>query len=284
MTNPRWSGTTLDSRMTSPPAPRDTPAAVPRPADAAPEPQPRRRLPRLPGWPRAPRALGAAVPWQETLREFLIIVAGVLAALGAQAWWDARQDGVREEAYLRQIVADTRENARRIDTAIAEDSAAGAALREVVVHLTGEGPLPPARELARLLMRAGTMAELQPISGTVGALMSTGDLRLIRSDSLRAELVAYAAAVQSHREMLMTLKEMELAAFEVLPRELPFTRRLFLGDALDFVVEDDFARVRRDPEFAGLLFRMQAGNSNRVARMRQMRRETAELLEALEGW
>jgi hypothetical protein len=38
----------------------------------------------------------ASIDWRAALREFVTIVAGVLAALAAQAWWQAREQRARE--------------------------------------------------------------------------------------------------------------------------------------------------------------------------------------------
>jgi hypothetical protein len=73
---------------------------------------------------RFPRII-AAGGWMGALREFSIIVAGVLCALGAPAWWDGYQERGRERDYLRQLLADTRENEARLAAAMASDSASG---------------------------------------------------------------------------------------------------------------------------------------------------------------
>src|SRR4051794_26894952 len=96
--------------------------------------------------PRPGRALGrlrASIPWWAALREFAIIVAGVLAALGAQAWWQGREALARERDSLRGLLADTRENERRLDDAIAQDSATRAEVGRLAAALYGPGPLPP---------------------------------------------------------------------------------------------------------------------------------------------
>ncbi|HEX8830342.1 MAG TPA: hypothetical protein VF705_04210, partial [Longimicrobium sp.] len=76
----------------------------PAPADS---PQAPARATRFP-------AIIAGGGWRGALREFGIIVAGVLCALGAQAWWEQHEERGREGDYLRQILADTRENERRL--------------------------------------------------------------------------------------------------------------------------------------------------------------------------
>lgn len=102
---------------TAPPSPIEIPPAGP----------PHRR-----SWLRSFRA---PVGWRNALREFVVIMAGVLAAFAAQAWWEDHQERTRERDYLHQLLADTRENERRLTNAIEEDSAAGRATARALVAL-----------------------------------------------------------------------------------------------------------------------------------------------------
>jgi len=219
-----------------------------------------------------------------TLREFTIIVAGVLVALAAQAWWETRQERARERDYLRQLLADTRENERRLEAAIAEDSATGLAIGQLADALTGARPLPPSDSMRRWTVRVGASAEFQPVGGTYQALLGTGDLRLIRTDSLRARLVAYGSRLETDHEMLLVMLQLGLANIDMLPRKFPFMRRLFLdGPGAAGAPAFDFAPLRGDPDVTSLLFRLQAANVNRLNRLRRILDDTRRVRHALEA-
>lgn len=249
---------------TLPPAP----AEAPPPAAAEPR-------------PRLPRFSGAPSGWRGTLREFAIIVAGVLAALAAQAWWESRQERERERAYLAQLLADTRDNEQRLEAAIAEDSAYGAATARALDALESPGPLPPRDSLVGWILQAGNGSDFKPLTGTYRALLGTGDLRLVRNDSLRVRVVAYAASLDSETERLQQLRGTLLAEIGRFARAVPFIRRVFSGgvDAESVDVE----RLRRDPEVAAVLFTLRATNVNRLSGLRRMREETRRLRGALEA-
>jgi hypothetical protein len=247
---------------TAPPDPPDT-----RPRFAPPE---RRRL-----------HLGAPAGWRSTLREFAIIVAGVLAALGAQAWWENRQERERERAYLAQVLAETRENEERLAEAIAEDSVAGIYTDRVMVALEGPGPAPPADSLVRWIGQAGRASDFQPVTGAYRALLGTGDLRLVRNDSLRAVMVAYAAALDSESARLQQYRGVILDAVPGLARAFPFMRRIFTDGLEPGGV--DVERLRRDPEVATVVFTLQAANVNRLSGLRRVRGETERVRRALEA-
>src|SRR5215213_8487836 len=147
---------------------------------------------------------GRARPaWRRWLREFAVIAAGALAALAAQAWWQNRQDSERERDYLRRLLADTRENAQRIDRLIVDDSTSQLTVRRVASFLFDAGPPPPPPDtLVAWFLDGGffSSSAFYPITDTYTALLATGDLRLVRDEALRSELVAYAARMDAERE------------------------------------------------------------------------------------
>lgn len=243
--------------------------------------------------PRRPRAgrtlvrLGAAVPWWAALREFAIIVAGVLAALGAQAWWQHREDVGRERDYLRQLLADTRENERRLDEAVALDSITGVDAGRLAAALYGPGPLPPPDTLLAWFTDAPVFSasDFRPLTGSYTALLTTGDIRLIRTDTLRSRLVGYEARLESERESLRFFFEQAFSDPGRLARVLPFMRGTFVrgGGRSTDAAAVDWAKIRADPEVAAIMFSIQAANANRVAHLRGMRDETRGLLRVLEA-
>ena len=48
------------------------------------------------------------VNWRQASGEALLIFAGVLVALGGQAWWEYRGDREAERHFLRGVLADVR--------------------------------------------------------------------------------------------------------------------------------------------------------------------------------
>lgn len=244
--------------------------AVPAEADraaSAPEPEPPRRSP-LEGWRTA-------------LREFVVIVAGVLCALAAQAWWEGRQERERERAYLVQLLADTEENERRLARAIDDDSEAVRGGAAALKALDGAGPVPSTDSLARWIELAGRASDPKPLTGTYRALLGTGDLRLVRNDSLRARLVAYAAGIDNESQRLQQLRGMVLDNVGPFVRAVPFVRQGFVGGGSALVI--DVERLRRDPEVATVLFTMHAANSNRLNGLRRAHEETRQMLRALKA-
>ena len=223
---------------------------------------------------------GHGFPWRTALREFIVIVTGVLVALAAQAWWESRQERAREHEYLRQLLAETRENESRIEQSITQDSAGGAALARIMAALGADAPVPTPDSIAAWVVRGGSVSDFQPLFGTYRALLGTGDLRLVQNDSLRALIVTYAAVMDQEDEWLRQLRVAFLNAVEPIARSMPFVRSAFLaGPDLSLI---DVEALRENPDAAATLFSLQTAHVNRLRALRRAREETRRIRSALE--
>lgn len=229
---------------------------------------------------RFPRVIGRG-GWTGALREFSIIMAGVLCALGAQAWWDRHQERGREHDYLRQLLADTRENEARLDAAIASDAASGSAAAHLVDALTRTDAPPSADTVVAWMSGAASASDFRAVAGNYRAIMGTGELRLVRNDTLRALLAAYSSSLDTEADRQRLFRETMTGLAVPMARGLPFMRRALLGDIR--VEEVDVARMRREPEAAAVLFAVHAAYMNRISGMKTLRRDTRRLRSALEA-
>ena len=228
------------------------------------------------------------VSWRHWFREVAVIAAGALAALAAQAWWQNREDAGRERDCLRQLVADTRENARRLDRAIAGDSAAGWAAGRVAEVLYSRGPTPPNDSLLAWFVDDGALstAAFDPLIGTYAMLVATGDLRLIHDNVLRRELVTYEARLNSVDEGQRLYSQQAFTAATRLVRAFPFLRGMFSGEEAQMRAEAhrfSFAPLRGDADVIEAMFSIQAANSNRVHHLRDLRDDTRDFRRLLEA-
>lgn len=205
----------------------------------------------------------------------------MLAALAAQAWWTSYQDRGRERDYLVQLLADTRENEQRLAAAIREDEIARRGAFQVMVLLKGSGAPPAPDSLLQWMGQAVRASDFQPVSGTYRALLGTGELRLIRTDTLRTLLTSYTASLDSEVERLEQLRAMVLDGVGPLARAMPFMQGVFMGEIDPAHVDVD--QVRRNPEAPVALFALQASNANRLSGLRRLQEKTLRLRSALEA-
>ena len=228
--------------------------------------------------PRAVEPPSSRSRLRGSLREFVVIVAGVLVALAAQAWWEGRERREVEQDYLEQLRSDALENQERLRSAIVEDSLAGIAADSAMLALTARLDA-SAGEVVLWIARLGQASDFQPVTGAHRALQETGDLRFIRDDSVRLALTTYATSLDRETARLEQLRGAVLQAVPALARALP-SMRLVFATGLD-TAGVSLERLQEDPEVAVAVFTFQAALENRLAGLRRMRAATARLLETL---
>ncbi|MDX1418739.1 MAG: hypothetical protein R3181_02125 [Rubricoccaceae bacterium] len=128
--------------------------------------------------------------WFAVVLEMVIVIVGVVVGFQITAWGADRADRATEQTYLRQLAADLRETTRmtaETDSVLLGPDRAGG--RMWAAFYAAE---PPSRDSLfawrAVLARIG---RARPLLGTVESLVSTGDLGLVRDDSLRTAIAAY---------------------------------------------------------------------------------------------
>lgn len=140
---------------------------------------------------------GTALPWKRLFAEFTVIVAGVLLALAASSWWELRQERNHAREYLDQLVVDVEATERRLRSTIETETQRLEAVVSVIDRAL-HGPWPPADSLD---LPTG-YNYFEPLKGTMTALIQGGDLRLLRSDSIRFAVIAYSALIHETETIL----------------------------------------------------------------------------------
>ncbi|NNF57967.1 MAG: hypothetical protein HKN04_06965, partial [Rhodothermaceae bacterium] len=128
--------------------------------------------------------------WFAVLLELAIVVLGVVIGFQVTAWGQARSDRVQERTYLRQLAADLAETERDIGRASATIAPWDRAAAQLLQAFRTPGR-PPMDSVYAWLGSAVRVNRVRPVDGTAQALIATGDLSLIRSDSLRSSITAY---------------------------------------------------------------------------------------------
>jgi hypothetical protein len=128
--------------------------------------------------------------WFAVVLEICIVVLGVVIGFQVTAWGQARGDRAQEQVYLRQLAADlraTEEGIARADSgALGTDRSGARLLRAFYLP-----ERPPRDSLLAWFSGTWRVATARPTLGTAEALVATGDLRLLRNDSLRTAVTTY---------------------------------------------------------------------------------------------
>ena len=222
-----------------------------------------------------------SLPWKRLLADFTVIVAGVLIALAVNSWWERHEERKRAEEYLEQLLVDFQQTERRLAGAIEGDTRMLQRVDSVVVRAL-HGPLPPADSLQ---FPTG-YNQFEPLVGTLNALVEGGDLRLLRNDSIRFELIAYSS--------LLAQTDISLRHTENLVWRS--TERVALGRARHSVTaprgeangggrwgEVDVAGALSDPEVVSALQVQGAASQMRLFTLRRLERPTRRIISLIEA-
>lgn len=144
--------------------------------------------------------------WRGALRELALIVAGVVIAMWLGSLATARADRARERTNLRELLTATRENERRVNQAMFEDSITVTMIMRVIGAVSSTGEVP--RDSVALWY-GSTMwyADFYPLTGVYSALMQSGDLSLIRNSGLRSEIATVASALEGAAQQLRGVEQ-----------------------------------------------------------------------------
>jgi hypothetical protein len=132
-----------------------------------------------------------------TLAEVALIVIGILLAFSADRWWDGVQRRETERDYLERLSGDFAANRAELAQAISHQDTMLAAGERLLHALRSEDNNRVQDSVAKLL---GTVLDVGPVTthlATYDELKTSGNLLLIRNDSLRALLASFDALARN---------------------------------------------------------------------------------------
>ena len=129
------------------------------------------------------------IAWKRISVEALAIVASILLAFAIDAWWDNLQSAEDERESLELIQRDLRQSQTQLDVYLDFASVASQAGLAAYRDLSGDGPY-DSEEIRENLLRVDRVTVRVPKAAYTD-LLSTGNLRVIRSRELRDAIVRF---------------------------------------------------------------------------------------------
>lgn len=158
------------------------------------------------------RRLLEPVNWKYAFGELVLIIAGVLIALAANAWWAGRQDEVRVQRYLRQLHTDFAAMDLALTQARNEEAQITDASWRLFRAMHSSTPY-PSDTIAAWFSWIGSTTPVRPSTGTLLALIESGDVNGIRNDSLRSRLIGFVGRIDQDLSSLRQI-ETEILSIE----------------------------------------------------------------------
>jgi hypothetical protein len=198
------------------------------------------------------------IPWTRVLAEGAVIVVSILLAFSIDAWWEGRGESQRAEDYLTRLHADLVQDTASISYLLAGLARKNAALLSLQAA-TQRGVDQADFASAMLQAEQYGWGQFQFNGTTFEDLRSTGNLRLIADDELRARLVDYYEAWRLEQARIAHRRsDLPATVYRLLPIEFGVADSLTVtvdeNQALDLrelgaVKADDLMDAAREPSF-----------------------------------
>ena len=158
----------------------------------------------------------ASKPWRRWAAEVVAIVGSILLAFAIDAWWDDLQLRRDEATAIRQLRDEFLSNSEAIRAAQQSHRRAEVAFDAMLRIIREKGD--PAGSYVvpdSVLFELGSWTTLDPATGVLEALVSSGRILLIGDSDLRAELTSWSTELQDVREE--EVEDRRITSDQVLP-------------------------------------------------------------------
>ena len=137
------------------------------------------------------------------LADFIVIVAGILVAISLDNWNQDRQDRKLEQQYLEQLYDDFSETNLRL-TKNNNTTLESVANMVKVINIIQDKTAYSADSLDYWLTKGRGTEDFRVKDGTYKSLINSGQLGIIRNDSLRSRLAEYQGLIDVDIQKLQT--------------------------------------------------------------------------------
>jgi len=131
-----------------------------------------------------------SIQWTQLLLELVMVVVGILLALGIDSWWAGRQEHALEHDLLTQLSADLDRAEQQLEAELRLTEQATEAALHLVAAAHGQRQA-PSDSLAKWLVRVSWWSDPVPTTASAQALVSSNTLHVIQDDALRSSVVTF---------------------------------------------------------------------------------------------
>lgn len=178
--------------------------------------------------------------------EVLVVMIGLMLAFQLDRWRDSIVDRRQEQSYINGLIADVEIDIPAIEYAIALQS-----LRLEFIDLLMDVALAPVAASEEPVAFLGAVKQAAytytPVltSHTFENLRSTGDLRLIRDESVKNVMFDYYGFDETQRQFRPIQFETEFRHFELAAGVLSHEQELFIQDHWRIISPNNFETAKR---------------------------------------
>ena len=141
------------------------------------------------------------------LFEGFVIVVSILLAFSMDAWWGEREESLRRQAHLQLLEAEFVAHLKYLDSLEQELEGMRVAVAALLGHISPDAEAIPPDRLSSLIFHSFRLRPVEIQSGSLQALLASGDLALIEDIHLKSLLASWAADVARLKIQTSVLQE-----------------------------------------------------------------------------
>lgn len=146
------------------------------------------------------------IPWPRLIAESSAIVISILLAFSIDAWWTERQETVREERQIQALIAEFEGNRSTLDYDLDRLREVTSNLDDLINNLSSVSVGDDVTVFDRYFWSVRQGGIVDPSTGTLDAMISSGDLGLLQNESLRSALSEWSAKLDQIQTDQQTLR------------------------------------------------------------------------------
>ena len=195
-------------------------------------------------------------PWVRISAESAAIVASILLAFAIDAWWEQRGEHRRNLAQLSTIRTEFVEVEHRLSQADQRLVGLRESVSDFLSHVGPDAPLASMDSLASLIDLSFRAARIELPTGSLQALLASGELSNVANNELKALLATWPAEVSRLRNQSGLLEENREEIIRYLHDKIPTLAIAYKTNEMNaypqssFVVEPEI--LQRDMKVEGL--------------------------------
>ena len=222
--------------------------------------------------------------WTAVALDFLIVVAGVFMGLQVQQWSEHRRSLQQEATYLERLKADFTNIDQQISACLRTYTDSLDAIERVTaaIESAATDAVAEPEQISDALIRI--TADMVPPnrSATFVEMLSAGNLNILRDQDLRNILINYDQTSQSILESWRSIRDEAIVyqrpLYESVKLKVDLTQ-----DPYAQIVELDFEKMTRNPDFISMLNVLSGSKANNYTLCTQQKALTEAVQERLAG-
>ncbi|MDT7833191.1 DUF6090 family protein [Flavobacteriaceae bacterium S356] len=134
------------------------------------------------------------------LGEIILVMVGILLALQVNNWNESRKDRIRENAILKELHRDFKKNLQQFNEIVAVHEKSLRGSNRFKKFINHPNPIQVRDSIGKYYFLAFNGVSYNPSNGIVTSLISSGEYKLIKNDTLRNYLISWKDALEDYTE------------------------------------------------------------------------------------